>query len=158
LSWGPCCWRDANRLRSPFFFDRQFIPVGNWKSPFEDTYDISLNCIRSWIPGFGDDWPETEIKGDIVAAVDFSANSGALIIKVVKEVKGPPSVVDNLKVGDYTAVYYSEYTSSQVKMANPVGPAPDFAPIEAETLNDAFRIFTPGNMGAHASTWGTYNK
>jgi hypothetical protein len=142
----------CEQATEPVFYDRQFIPVGNWESPAGGGYDIYYGAVRSWMPDFGAEWPASELLGDIVAAVDFSENSGALIIKVT-------SVTEmGNQVGKYTAVYYSEYTSSQVKMANPIGPAPTYAPIEADTLNAALRTFTPGNMGAHVSLWGTYNK
>jgi hypothetical protein len=141
----------CEQATEPVFFDRQFIPVGNWASPAGDGYDIYRDTARSWMPAYGPEWPASELTGNIVAAVDFSENSGALILKVTK-VEGSFSN----QVGKYTAIYYSEYTSLQVKMANPIGPT--YAPIEADTLNAAFSIFTPGNMGAHASMWGTYNK
>jgi hypothetical protein len=133
------------------FFDRQFIPVGNWAHE-GNGYDIDNATVRYYSPSYGAEYPAAELKGNIVAAVDFSESSGVVIIKVTEATE-----TDNT-VGKYTGVYYKDHTSSHIYMANPIGSAPIYPPIEANTLNDALRIFTAGTMGTHVSMWGTYSK
>jgi hypothetical protein len=141
----------CEQATEPDFFDRQFIPVGNWAHE-GNGYEIDNATVRYYSPEYGEEWPASELKGDIVAAVDFSESSGALIIKVTEVTE-----TDNT-VGKYTGVYYSDYTSSHILMANPIGPAPGYTPIETNTLNQALTTFTAGNMGTHVSMWGTYSK
>jgi hypothetical protein len=142
----------CEQATEPDFFDRQFIPVGNWAHE-GNGYDIDNTTVWYYSPSYGPEYLASELKGDIVAAVDFSESSGVVIIKVTAATE------TNNTVGKYTGVYYKDHTSSHIFMANPIGSKElGYPPIEADTLNDALRIFTAGTMGTHVSMWGTYSK
>jgi hypothetical protein len=123
-----------------------FIPVGNWDDGFGGGYDIDKTSVRYYTADFGPEYPPTELKGDIVTAVDFSGTSGVLIIKITDQT-GAGYTVNN-----YTGVYYKEYTAAHVLLANAINAS--YAPIEASSLDAAKSIFTAGNMGTHVQMWG----
>jgi hypothetical protein len=134
------------------FVDRQFIPAGEWKDDFDGGYDIEKSEIRYYMAAWGTEGeegysPATELKGDIITAVDFSETSGVLIIKVTSA-----SNTSNT-VGQYTGVYYKEYTAAHVYLANPVDA--NYAPVETATLNQALAAFTAGTMDTHVTSWGS---
>jgi hypothetical protein len=141
----------CEQATAPAFVDRQFIPVGNWAHE-GNGYDIDNATVRYYSPYYSPQFLASELKGDIVAAIDFSETSGVLIIKVTNATNFA------ITPGSYTGIYYKEHSSSHIYMSNPIGPKPDYAPIKTDTLNDALRTFTPGNMGVHVSMWGTYSK
>jgi hypothetical protein len=130
-----------------------FIPVGEWTDSTGGGYDISDTEIRYYTPAYGtpgasDYWPPSELKGNIINAVNFSEVSGVLIIKVT----GTPSTGNT--AGKYTGVYYKDYTSAHIFLANPIDPD-TYAPIESDTLNEALDTFTDGNMGTYVTYWGS---
>jgi hypothetical protein len=130
------------------FVDRQFIPAGYWTDGFGTGYDIEKAAIRYYSAAYGNEgdadyWPATELKGDIITAVDFSETSGVLIINVT----GTPSTGN--KAGKYTGVYYKEYTAAHIYLANP------YPLVETTTLNEALAAFTAGNMDTHVTYWGS---
>jgi hypothetical protein len=141
----------CEQATDPDFFDRQFIPVGHWE--FNDGgYEIDNATVRYYTPDYGEGYPASELKGNIVTAVDFSENSGVLIIKVTELEE-----IGNT-VGKYTGVYYKDYTSSHINMANAID-SETYAPIEVDTLNQALVTFTAGKMGVHVTYWGSgYSK
>jgi hypothetical protein len=149
----------CEQATEPDFYDRQFVPVGHWSfgSDFYDIEGSSLTYTSSWaVSDYGPAGGHT-FSGNIIAAVDFSETSGVLIIKITGAptydfMSGTP-----LTAGKYTGVYYKEFTSSHVFLANPIDSK--FAPIEVDTLNSALSTFTTGAMGNHVTFWGTgYNK
>jgi hypothetical protein len=153
----------CEQATEPDFYDRQFIPVGHW-SFGSDSYTIersALTYTSSWAESVyeGVTYPggNHTFSGDIVAAVDFSETSGALIIKIT----GAPTydVLSSITLtsGKYTGVYYKDCTSPHIFLANPIDLS--YKPIEVDTLNEALSTFTDGNMGTHVSYWGTgYSK
>jgi hypothetical protein len=140
----------------PEFIDRQFIPAGMWTG-FSDFYEILGSTVLyhtdAYVDTDGEDpdysSPATNLKGDIIIAVDFSETSGVLIIKVTDS--GGSSFTTN----KFTGIYYSEYSTSSIKMANPWSGA---EPVQKDTLNDALKTFTADNVGDHVSMWGSYTK
>jgi len=127
--------------------DTGFVPVGEWVS--YDSYQITENTIDYFMPGSeyaGVVYPDTVLKGNIEKAVDFSDDSGVLIIKITEATYNT--------VGKYTGVYYSEYTSSSIEMAT----AYEDGSVEAATLTAASSLFTVDNVGSHVSMWGSYSK
>jgi hypothetical protein len=144
----------CEQATEPDFYDRQFVPVGRW-SFGDDVYNIEkgvLTYTSSWAASdYGPAGGHT-FTGDIITAVDFSGTSGALIIKIT----GSPtydSMSNTLTAGNYTGVYYKEYSSSHIYLANPIDA--DYKPIEVNTLNAALSTFTAGNMGNHVTYWGS---
>ena len=127
--------------------DTGFIPVGEWVS--YDSYTITENTIDYFMAGSeyeGVVYPDTVLKGNIEKAVDFSGDAGVLIIKITEATYNT--------VGKYTGVYYSEYSSSSIKMAT----AYEDGSVEADTLTAALSLFTVDNVGNHVSMWGSYTK
>jgi hypothetical protein len=125
--------------------DTGFIPLGLWTTDF-DRYNITDGFLDYFAEGWGEDWPPVILKGSIARAVDFSKNAGVLIIRV--------NEASSNTVGNYTAVYYRAYTGSSVRLANAIGPAPDFSPIEAASLTAAESLFTAENSNVHVIDWG----
>ncbi|MCL2762462.1 MAG: hypothetical protein FWD36_04550 [Treponema sp.] len=124
-----------------------FIPVGEWF--FYDRYTITNDSIDYFMAGSeweGIIYPDTILKGTIEKAVDFSKNSGVLIIKITEATYNT--------VGTYTGIYYSEYTNASIKLATAYADGS----VEADTLSLALSLFTDGNMGNHVAMWGTYTK
>ena len=127
--------------------DTGFIPVGEWSDDFGGGYNITETSIEYYTEGWGEDFPAENLKGSIERAVDFSYNSGVIILKITV------SENTNLTVGKYTGVYYKDYTSSHALLANPLDDS--FAYIETDSLNAALSLFTSGNASTHVSFWGT---
>jgi hypothetical protein len=153
----------CEQTTEPEFENKHFVPVGHW-SFGSDAYDIektSLTYASSWSESVYDGitYPAGghTFSGDIIEAIDFSETSGALIIKITGTPTYDAMSTILLTAGKYTAVYYKEYTSSHVFLANPVDS--DNNPIEVNTLDLALNTFTPGKWGDHVSYWGSgYNK
>ena len=121
--------------------DTGFIPVGEWTSSY-DGYTITSTSVK-----YGD------LKGNIEKAVDFSFNAGVLIIKITAS-------SGDFTVGKYTGVYYSAYTSTNIKLANVWLEDKDsnWYPLEANSLPAAISLFSVDNVGNHVSYWGVYTK
>ncbi|GBU27354.1 hypothetical protein R84B8_00884 [Treponema sp. R8-4-B8] len=121
--------------------DTGFIPVGEWTAEW-DGYTITDTRVE-----YGD------LKGDIEKAIDFSANAGVLIIKITAS-------SGDFTVNKYTGVYYSEYTSTSIKLANVWLQDSNDAwyPLETDSLSAAISLFSVDNVGDHVSYWGTYTK
>jgi hypothetical protein len=144
----PGCKQEPDEVE---FVDRQFIPAGDWADEFGGSYKITKSTIEYSTPAYEDATypsPATNLKGNIITAVDFSEASGVLIITVTSA-----SNTGNTP-GKYTAVYYKEYTPGHVFLANPID-ATSYAPIEVDTLNLALATFTEGNVGTYVSFWGS---
>jgi hypothetical protein len=149
----------CEQATEPVFYDRQFVPVGHW-SFGNDFYDIEKNVLTYTSSWEASDWGPAgghTFTGDIITAVDFSETSGALIIRITGEPTYDSMSGTPLTSGKYTGVYYKEYSSSHIYLANPVDDT--YAPIEVDTLNDALSTFTEGNMGVHVTMWSSgYSK
>ena len=132
-----------------------FILEGEWIGN-GDSYTITKTTVNystddsEWE---GVVYPGMELKGDIEKSVIFSdnANAGVLIIKITMATNG--NTVDK-----YTGVYYMEGKKTSIKMANPIGPAPTYTPLEADSLSAAASLFSVDNVGDHVSYWGVYTK
>jgi len=122
-----------------------FIPVGEWKSDYGDSYTITDTSVV-YDDGFG----YGDFTSTILRASDFSADSGVLIIKITSSSVG-------FTVDKFTCVYYKGYTASHVYLANPIDGS--YAPIEKNTLAEAKNTFTVDNVETHVTYWGSgYNK
>jgi len=131
-----------------------FVLEGKWVSPY-DSYSITKTTVDYFSAGSeygGETYPDTILKGNIEKHVTFTANAGVLIIKVTE------ASDYSYTVNKYTCVYYSEGTKNSIKLANPIGTAPDYAPIDVDSLSAAESLFTVDNVGTHVSMWGTYTK
>ncbi|MDR3020480.1 MAG: hypothetical protein LBU66_06205 [Treponema sp.] len=133
--------------------DTGFIPVGEWsfgEEPMIEGYKITSSHVEYFSPDYGADFPPQNIKGSIQESVDFSSNAGVLIIKITS--------VENITLtpGNYTCVYYRDYTQSSVKLANPLDTS--WNPVETDTFDAARKTFTVDNVSTHVSYWGTYTK
>ena len=129
--------------------DAGFIPVGEWSDGFGSGYNITDSSIEYYSPDFGEEYPPQSFTGIIERAIDFSNDTGVLIIKI--------AVCENINLspGKYTCVYYKDYTVNHVFLANPIGPEPAYETIEANTLDQAISLFNAGNMSTHVTHWGS---
>ena len=123
--------------------DTGFIPAGEWTSLY-DAYTITNTGVE-YDDGYGN------FNGAVEKAIDFSANAGALIIKITAS-------SGDFTVGKYTGIYYSEYTSDSIKLANVwlEGSDGNWHPLEADSLSAAVSLFKVDNVGDHVSSWGVY--
>jgi len=123
--------------------DTGFIPLGEWTSLY-DAYNITNTGVE-YDDGYGN------FNGAIEKAIDFSANAGALIIKITAS-------SGDFTVGKYTGIYYSEYASDSIKLANVwlEGSDGNWHPLEADSLSAAVSLFKMDNVGDHVSSWGVY--
>jgi len=127
--------------------DTEFIPIGEWMSDFDrytitDTHVYYVFDMSEW------DLPNDILTGSIEKAVDFSKNSGVLIIKT--------SEATYNTVNKYTGVYYREYKNSSIKISTAINS--DFSPVETDSLNAALSLFTVDNVSTHVSMWGSYSR
>jgi len=129
--------------------DTGFVPVGEWSDGFGTGYKITVSSIEYFSPDFGEEFPAQNFTGSIEKAIDFSDDTGVLIIKILT------SENINLTTGKYTCVYYKDYKANQVNLANPIGPAPDYETVETDTLDQAITLFSAGNMSTHVEFWGS---
>ena len=120
--------------------DTGFIPTGEWSDGF-GGYKITTTNIE-FDDGFGFD----QFSGTIAAANDFTHNSGILIIKVNTSDTG-------ITVNNYIGVYYKDYTSTHVFLANAIDES--FIIIEADSFENAKILFNVDNAGTHVTYWGT---
>ncbi|MCL2443399.1 MAG: hypothetical protein FWD13_08060 [Treponema sp.] len=125
----------------------EFVPVGVWVSDY-DSYTITETHIEYVFDMSEWDFPNDVLKGYIEKAVDFSSDSGVLIIKVTEATYNT--------VNKYTGIYYSEYKNSSIKLSSAINP--DFSPVETESLEDALLLFSVDNASTHVSVWGAYTK
>lgn len=127
-----------------------FIPIGEWIGPDDygepDKYIITNNKIT-----YVDPWDFNNFSSEITASIDFTSNAGVIIIKILND-----PVPDTLTPNKYTCIYYRDYTSTKVLLANPIDT--EFNYIEADTLTEAKNIFTVDNVNTHVLTWGSYTK
>jgi hypothetical protein len=125
----------------PDTVDTGFIPVGEWTSEW-DGYVITKTSVEY-----------EELKGTIEKAIDFSVGAGVIIIKITAS-------SGDFTVGKYTGVYYSEYTSTSIKLANVwlEDSEGDWYPLETDSLSAAMSLFSVDNVGDHVSYWGVYTK
>ena len=122
-----------------------FIPVGEWKGDYGDSYTITDTSVV-YDDGFG----YGDFTSTILRASNFSADSGVLIIKITSSTVG-------FTVDKFTGVYYKGYSGSHVYLANPINES--YAPIEKDTLAEAQTTFTVDNVNTHVTYWGSgYNK
>ena len=143
------CQQEPNGFR-----DVHFIPVGEWTDDWGGGYTITNTTVKYFTADSeweGVTYPGVEISGTIEIAHDFSHNSGVLIIKITN------ATADGLTNGKYTGVYYRDYTSSHVLLANPIDAA--YAPIQKDTFADAEKTFNADNVDTHVTMWGSgYSK
>jgi hypothetical protein len=138
----------------------KFIPVGEWSYGTGENvggYNITTTTVEYYAPEIYypadpayPEWgdytsPAENLKGNIISAIDFSHNAGVLIIQTT-ETDGM-----FLTVGKYTCVYYKDYTSSYVLLANPYISGY----IEVDTISEAKNTFTVDNVGTHVAFWGS---
>ena len=130
--------------------DTARIPVGEWDSGF-DRYTITDDLIDYFMEGSeweGMIFPDTIIKGSIELAKDFSKDSGVLIIKVTES---------SFDIEEkYTAVYYRDFASSDIKLANPVDA--NYLPVAVNDYETALTTFTQGSVSTYVSMWGSYSR
>ncbi|MCL2879245.1 MAG: hypothetical protein FWF29_03280 [Treponema sp.] len=127
--------------------DTGFIPVGDWASAY-DSYTITDTTLDYFMAGSEYDgvvYPDTVLKGTIAKAVDFSDDSGVLIIKESENTYG--------NAGKYTGVYYRAYTSSTILLASAVDE--NYNSVETDTLSQALSVFTVDNVDTHVTYWGS---
>jgi len=129
----------------PELVNTGFIPLGEWTAKEGDSYTITNDTLE-----YGG-WGELD-KGTIAKAIDFSTNAGVLIIKITES--------SSFTVGKYTGIYYSEYTSTSIKLANVwlEGSDGSYYPLETDSLFAALSIFTVDNVSNHVFYWGVYTK
>jgi len=131
-----------------------FIPVGEWTDDYGGGYTITSTTVKYFTADSeweGITYPGEETSGTIEVAKDFSKNSGVLIIKITQ------TTATGLTEGKYTSVYYKDYTSSHVFLANPIDAS--YAPIEKDTLAEAESTFNVDNVDTHVTMWGSgYSK
>ena len=121
-----------------------FIPVGEWATAF-DSYTITETRLEYFMDNSDWGFPDSTLEGDIARAVDFSNTTGVIIIKITEATYNT--------AGKYTGVYYRDYSGSSVRLATGIGPAPDYAPLEADSLSAALSLFTVDNIDIHVIDW-----
>jgi len=132
------------------FINRQFIPVGEWDDGYGGGYDITLNKLK-YDSGFGDSF-----ESYIISAVDFTRTSGILIVKLTDVTNATGDYPTNYATGKYIGVYYKDYTTSHVFIANAIDET--YALIQKDSLHEALTTFNENNVGNHVSLWGNgYN-
>jgi hypothetical protein len=134
--------------------NKGFIPVGEWTDNYGGGYTITKTTVKYFTADSeweGTTYPGEETSGTIEIAKDFSNNSGVLIIKIIQ------TTATGLTQGKYTCVYYKDYTSSHVFLANPIDAT--YAPIQKDTLPEAESTFNVDNVDTHVTMWGSgYSK
>ena len=118
-----------------------FIPSGEWSDGWGGSYTITDTTLEH-DDGFG----FTKFEGTIEAAVDFSQDSGAVIIKIIVCTTG-------ITAGNYICVYYKSYTPTHVFLANAVDEFYEI--IEVDSFIEAVNLFTVDNVDTHVTFWGT---
>ena len=127
------------------FRNVQFVPVGEWSDGFGGSYIITRTTIE-----YDDGFDFCDFKGTIEAAVDFTRNSGVLIVKVSSSETGTTP-------GSYIGVYYRGYTTSHTFLANAIDTLYEI--IEEDSFNAAESMFTPHTVSTHVTHWGSgYSK
>ena len=127
------------------FRNVQFVPVGEWSDGFGGIYKITKNVIE-----YDDGWDFCDFKGTIESSVDFTNNSGVLIVKIESSKTG-------ITPDSYIGVYYKGYTTSHVFLANAIDET--YTVIEQDSYNDAEKLFSAHNVGTHVTHWGSgYSK
>ena len=128
-----------------------FILEGLWTGN-GDYYIINANSAH-YIMEWGQ-WPGMVLVCSIEKTVSFSDNAGVMIIKITYTAPD----YTGYDVDKYTGIYFQEGKPSSIKIGNATGPAPDYAPIQADSLANAENLFKAGNASTHISFWGAYTK
>jgi hypothetical protein len=127
-----------------------FIPTGEWVDDFGSGYDITNTTLEYYTAYYSEDYPGENTKGIIKEAIDFSQNAGVLLIQISE------STIDGIN-GKFIGVYYKDYTSSHVFLANAIDEF--YALIVMNTLTEAKNTFTVDNVDTHVTYWGSgYSK
>lgn len=135
---------------SPNHNDTGFIPVGVWVGP--DGYgDPDRYIITNTTITYDDPWGFNNFSSSIITVINFSSNAGVIIVQVLDDPEP-----DSYTPGNYTCVYFREYTLSNVKLACPLDAEWNY--IEVDTLIEALNTFTVDNVGNHVGSWGSYTK
>jgi len=127
-----------------------FIPLGEWSDAYGSGYKITNSSFEYYTASFSPEYPGENIKGNIREAVDFPQGAGVLLIQIASSSAGITS-------GKFIGVYYKDYTTSHVFLANAVDAS--YATIVKDILAEAKRTFNVDNVGTHVTYWGSgYNK
>lgn len=127
-----------------------YIPAGEWKDDFGGGYNITHTTVEHFTQDSeweGVVYPGVLLKGTINEVINFSPDSGVILIKITEEKNM------NVTVGKYTAVYFRDFASNHVLLANPIDE--NYAPIEVETFDLAKSTFTIDNVATHVTHWGS---
>ncbi|MCL2410930.1 MAG: hypothetical protein FWC97_04730 [Treponema sp.] len=129
------------------FRNVQFIPVGVWEDGWGGSYIITRTKVYFETKVYFDDgFGFIRFNGTIEAAIDFSRNSGVLIVKI-------NSSETDIIEGNYIGVYYRNYTSSHILLANAIDEHFDI--IQVASFGEAKRLFNAGNVSTHVTFWGS---
>jgi hypothetical protein len=123
-----------------------FIPTGEWTDGYGSGYKITNSTLEYYTAYYSEEYPGENTKGSITKAVDFSSNAGVLLIQITE------STIDDIN-DKFIGVYYKDYTSSHVFLANAIDESYDL--IVKNTLNEAKNTFTVDNVDTHVSMWGS---
>ena len=130
-----------------------FIPAGDWKDSFNGGYKITASFFEYYTADMeweGQTYPGESIKGNIEEANDFSSNAGVLLVRIT-------SSSETANEGKFIGVYYKDYTTSHVFLANAIDES--YALIVKNTLTEARNTFNVDNVETHIQSWGSgYNK
>jgi hypothetical protein len=127
-----------------------FIPTGEWADGFGSGYKITGSTLEYYTAYYSEEYPGENTKGSIKEAVDFSKDAGVLLVQITE------SSINGIN-GKFIGVYYKDYTSSHVFLANAIDET--WALIVKDTLNEAKKTFTVDSVGTHVTNWGSgYNK
>ena len=130
--------------------DTGFIPLGEWADDYGSGYNITASSLEYYTAYYSEEYPGESIKGDIKEAIDFSSDSGVLLVQITT------SATEG-QAGKFIGVYYKDYTNSHVFLANAIDEA--YALIVKNTLAEAKNTFTVDNVETHVTYWGTgYDK
>jgi len=130
--------------------DTGFIPLGEWADDYGSGYNITASSLEYYTAYYSEEYPGESIKGDIKEAIDFSSDSGVLLVQITT------SATEG-QAGKFFGVYYKDYTASHVFLANAVDES--YAIIVMNTLAEAKNTFNVDNVETHVTYWGTgYNK
>jgi len=140
----------CNTEPDPETVDTGFVPVGEWADSFGSGYKITASSIEYYTAYYSEDYPGENIKGNIKEAIDFSQNAGVLIVQITTS-------TTTGQANKFTGIYYKDYTSSHVLLANPIDESWNL--IVKDTLDEAINTFTVDSVDTHVTYWGTgYNK
>jgi len=138
---------------NPEHVNTGFIPVGEWKDDYGSGYNITASSLEYYTADTeweGITYPGENIKGSIKEAIDFSQGAGVLLVQITAS-------TTTEQTGKFIGVYYKDYTSSHIFLANAIDESYNI--IVKNTLTEAKNTFTVDNVETHVTYWGTgYNK